>query len=502
MRRALLCVLALSLFPGAAPARASSTMESMFQDDDTLIYTTPEARTERVKELAKLGVDRIRMTIVWRAIAPSPEALQQPSGFDDADPASYPAAVWNNYDDLVEKATAAGIAVNFNVTSPVPRWASKPAPRADIQDNYEPNPHMFHDFVLALGRRYSGTYPDGRGGTLPRVDFWEIWNEPNLSGWLTPTWQRGGNGRWYERSAPLYRSLLQAAWTALRRTGHGDDTILFGDTSPTGHDNVKNVKTTISPTTYIKALYCLDDNLRRLRGVRARQLNCGPSQAWFIKHNPALFRASGYGHHPYAAKRPPDYKPRVRTWVTFGVLSRLTRLLDRIQTAYGRFRRFPVYITEFGYQTVPDVYGVPFKTQAKFLNWADYIAARNPRIRSVAQFLLRDGRDIEANYQTGLETYDGFRKPAYQAYQLPIWVTGSGATKRVWGMNRASARVADGGTAQVRVQFRPAGSNSFVDIQRVTTFAPGHQFAISVTPGPGALRLAYRGIRSRVVTVR
>ena len=502
MRGALLCVLALSLICGVAPARASSTMESMFQDDDTLIYTTPAARTDRVHELAKMGVDRIRMTIVWHAIAPSPDALEQPSGFDDTDPASYDPAVWQNYDDLVEKATAAGISVNFNVTSPIPRWASKRAPRPDIQDNYEPNPHMFHDFVIALGRRYSGTYPDGHGGTLPRVDFWEIWNEPNLSGWLTPTWKRGANHRWYERSAPLYRSLLQAAWTALHRTGHGDDTILFGDTSPTGHDRVRSVKTTISPTSYVKALYCLDDHLHRLRGVRARQLKCGKSAKWFIRHNPALFRASGYGHHPYASKRSPVHKPRVRTWVTFGVISRLTHLLDSVQTAYGRFRRFPIYITEFGYQTVPDIYGVPFKTQAKFLNWADYIAAQNPRIRSVAQFLLRDGQSIEDNYQTGLETYDGFRKPAYQAYELPIWVTGSGATKRIWGMDRAAAHTATSGTAQVRVQFRPQGSNTFVDIQRVNVYPPGHQFAVSVTPGPGALRLSYRGIRSRVVTVR
>ncbi len=502
MRRTLLLTLALLMLVPST-ARASATMESMFQDDDELIYTTAAKRKARVRELARLGVDRIRVTVLWVAIAPGHDSRERPDDFDARDPGSYHPAAWHNYDDLVRRAKNRGIRVNFNVTAPAPRWATADAPRADIQDVWEPSPRAFHNFMIALGRRYSGRWPNGRGGTIPRVSYWSIWNEPNISGWLAPTWHRNGRGPWYGRAASLYRELLDAAYSALRKTGHRRDTVLFGETAPKGNDVKPDVKRTMSPLFFIRALYCVDERLNRLRGAAARRLDCGRSASAFVSEHPALFRASGYGHHPYQLAHAPHVRPRNPNWVTIGALGRLKGVLDAIQIQYDQFRRFPIYLTEFGYQTVPDELGVSLSQQARYLNQSDYIAAHDPRVRANTQFLLRDsGPPIAKTFQTGLETFGGFPKPAYRAYRLPIWVTGRGPSKRVWGMVRAAEHAEYTQSATVRIQFRPSGGDRFSTIARVLVYPPGFQFAYTVAPGAGHLRLAYGSLTSRLVAVK
>jgi hypothetical protein len=507
MRRFLLPTLAvLVLTPAPTPARASSTMESMFQDDNQLIYTTQAKRRARMRELARLGVDRIRITIVWRAIAPDPESRRRPRDFDAQDPRAYSPGAWDNYDNLLRIAKRRGIGVNFNVTAPSPSWANRRSPREDLEDVWAPRPRAFNHFMIALGTRYSGHYSDEHGaGILPRVDYWSIWNEPNISGWLAPTWDRNGSGPWFGRAASLYRSLLDAGYSALVETGHRRDTILFGDTAPKGDDHHPDVKRTMSPTYFVRALYCVNRRLHRLRGAKARRLNCGASADEFASAHPALFRATGYAHHPYQLAHSPTATPRNRNWITIGVLSRLKDLLDGVQRAYGRSRRFPIYLTEFGYQTVPDSEGVSFRQQARYINQSDWIAARDPRVATITQFLLRDdGPPIAKTFQTGLETRRGYPKPAYAAYRLPIWVTGSGASKRVWGMVRA-ARHAEpdyAPSATVRIQFRSRDASDFTTIARVEAYPPGYQFAYTVRPGAGELRLAYGSLRSRIARVR
>jgi hypothetical protein len=504
MRRVVVGIVAL-LVLAPAPASASSTMESMFQDDNELIYTTPAKRRARIRELARLGVTRIRATIVWRALAPDAESRRRPRDFDATDPRDYHPAVWENYDRLLRRAHARGIGVNFNVTAPSPTWANKPSPREDLEDVWEPRPQAFQHFVMALGRRYSGRWPDGDGGRLPRVDYWSIWNEPNISGWLAPTWQRRGDGPWFGRAASLYRSLLDAAYRGLHATGHGKDVILFGETAPKGDDTKPEVKRTMSPIYFLKALYCVNDRLRRLRGAAARRLRCGVDAQAFVEDHPALFRATGYGHHPYQLAHSPAVRPRNPNWVTIGSLSRLKYVLDTIQETYGKSRRFPLYLTEFGYQTVPDALGVSLRQQARYLNQSDYMAARDPRVVANAQFLLRDGGPpIDKTFQTGLETRRGVPKPAYGAYQLPVFVTGEHEDKRIWGMARAATHAEPeyATSALVRIQFRAYDDCCFRTLARVLVYPPGFQFAYTLTLGEGDLRLAYGSLHSRIVPIR
>ena len=58
----------------------------------------------------------------------------------------------------------------------------------------------------------------GSSPPLPRVDFWGIWNEPNYGQDLAPQ----AIGSSVELSPNLYRGLLDAGYTSLKATGHGE----------------------------------------------------------------------------------------------------------------------------------------------------------------------------------------------------------------------------------------------------------------------------------------
>ncbi|MEA2169062.1 MAG: hypothetical protein QOF76_2362, partial [Solirubrobacteraceae bacterium] len=89
--RALLICLVLLAFPAAAAA--ATNQEATFQDDNQLLYTTPEQRDTTLDTLKGLGVDRVRLTVVWKAIAPAPKSRTKPA-FAATDPNAYGAGAW------------------------------------------------------------------------------------------------------------------------------------------------------------------------------------------------------------------------------------------------------------------------------------------------------------------------------------------------------------------------------------------------------------------------
>ncbi|MGH2899584.1 MAG: cellulase family glycosylhydrolase [Solirubrobacteraceae bacterium] len=487
LRPLLVAILVLAAFP--AFALASRTQESTFQDDPMLVYGTPEQMTSTLDTLRSFGVDRIRVSVFWRVVAPANDQLQKPD-FDAADPAAYPAGAWDRYDRLIQAALARGILVNLNITSPVPRWASPESPRADLQETFGPNPQEFGMFVRAVGTRYSGTY-DG----LPRVDYWSVWNEPNQAGWLTPQWGPDPrNAKKFVDAAPAsYRQLVAAAWQALADSGHGTDTILIGETAPQGTRTDMGISRSIDALKFIRRLYCLDDNLNVLKGSDAQVRNCPGDGATFVNANPALFHASGYAHHPYALLTPPGRRSTWPDWVSISDLRSLSRELSRIYRRYGQKmqtrRGVPLYLTEYGYQTKPDPFVakvVSFSRQAAWINEAEYIAFKNPNVRTLSQFLLvDDGPDPTATQlnvkwrtvQSGLQLLDGRRKPSYKAYVTPIFLRSSrvrrGRSTTVFGMLRAAQAAS---SQKVQIQVRPRGAKRWRTRVRMTVGGPRHYF--------------------------
>ena len=150
----LLGVLALA----AAPAHASGTQESLFQDDDRLLHATPGESDTTLQELRDLGVDRIRLSVIWRNLVPEPR--------------TYPAVQFDALDHVLRVARRLGIEVLLNVRGDAPEWAMPARPRRlNGRRAYLPSTAGFHEFVEMLGRRYDGTSNDenqGRGAAAAR----------------------------------------------------------------------------------------------------------------------------------------------------------------------------------------------------------------------------------------------------------------------------------------------------------------------------------------------
>jgi hypothetical protein len=388
--------------------------------------------------------------------------------------------------------------VNLNVTAPAPLWATQTPPRKDIAATYEPSASAFGEFVTAVGRRYNGDFaPAGGDGPLPRVSYWSIWNEPNHSSWLTPTWQET-DGVWSARSAVLYRGLVDAAYGALGKSGHARDRILIGETAPSGQDK-RTVKSFMKPLVFLRALYCLDGHLKPLTGDAAARLDCSADMA---KDHPGLFDATGYAHHPYGGLSAPTVVTKDPDVVTFAELPRLETVLDAARAAYDpSAHKLPLYLTEYGYQTAPGPIALPLRLQAKFMNESEWLAFKNPRVRTVGQFLLvDDGPPIDLTFQTGLIKRNGVKKPSFDAYRVPLWVSGKGPRKKVWGLLRPAA---PGEAATAKLEFRASGASSWKTLRTLTAHGKRNVVRTKATVSTaGAFRLVYGEDISRTMGVR
>ncbi len=65
-----------------------------------------------------------------------------------------------------------------------PEWAERC--QSEVEGICDPDPAMFADFAEAAAKRYSGDLP-----ALPRVRFWQAWNEPNLFLFFMPQFKNG-----------------------------------------------------------------------------------------------------------------------------------------------------------------------------------------------------------------------------------------------------------------------------------------------------------------------
>jgi hypothetical protein len=541
MRRALLTLALACLLLAPAGSLAAPSQESWFQDDNLLEFSAPPEVAKTLDRLQTLGVDRIRVSVFWLALAPDGASRTKPAGFDGADPDAYPQSHWWRYDRLVQLAAERGIGILWNITGPSPAWAVKPIKsRPDIADAWYPNAKEFGALVKAVATRYSGSFirPEDRpktvdvpaegieglpgykpasttttepGAPLPRVDHWEIWNEPNQGAWLAPQHTRrkiAGRLRWLPTSPKLYRRLADAMYASLVTTGHGNDTILLGSTAPKGSDDV-GISRPMNPALFIRELYCVDRNNQAYRGEAAKVRGCPPKDAVtrVPARHPVLFRNTGFAHHPYELTFAPSRRPDAG----FFTMANLSDLSHTLRFAYLRYRQtvpaggVPLYLSEYGYQTnPPDRIGVSLNKQAAYLAEAEYLAWRNSAVRSHAQYLLVDGgAPISKTFQTGLLFRNGKEKPAYQGYKLPIFLPDrrirAGARVRVWGLIRPAT---NGSAPEVKIQFRRTGSKRYRTLAtRQASEARGYLYEKLRIPGSGRVRLAWDGQVSRSVMV-
>jgi hypothetical protein len=524
-----------------APAALGSANQMSIIQDSTRMLTAP---AQTLSTFRALGVRTVRIIVVWAQIAPHPTARYVSAGFNASDPASYPQANWAPYDEMIQLAHNDGLGVDLTLSGGAPRWAEGPGIPSAALDNefwaWRPSATAFGQFVRAAGERYSGTYvPPGQTAALPRVSFWAIWNEPNFGEDLGP---QAVSGSTVSVAPGMYRALAGQMWNGLQATGHGHDTILIGELAPMGlsgsagpgrPQGLPGNFSQTKPLQFLRTLYCVDSNYRELRGRAARAVGCPTTAAGsrsFRRQNPALFNATGFADHPYSfSNLPPTIETSTDPDIaTFPRIPNLERALDRVQRIYGSGKRFPIYNTEYGYLTHPpnrENYPSP-ATAAYYINWAEYLSWKQPRVASTMQYLLYDpvlnaapaGGD--GGFTSGLLSVNGKPKPGYAAYRLPLFLpvtsTRRGRSLEVWGCVRP-ARYAILGTGQppssqggssqtgqtqgnqtgqpqtAHIQFARGSSGTFATLRTVTVSNPNNcYFDVRMRfPGSGTVRLAY-----------
>lgn len=504
----MLAALALAL-GSPSGALASSHQQMLLQDDSELIYSTPGHVAQALMTLKAMGVDEVRVSVVWSLVSPDPLSDQKPS-FNAADPAAYPAGAWDRYDLLDRLAHQLGIGVSFMPVAPAPNWATTPPllPQG-YRWSHDPSAQLYGQFVQAIAARYNGTFvapnPGAAPSPLPAVTSWELWNEPNIGGWMTPQWRKLRNGTKVQASPAIYRGMVDAAWSGLVATGHAHDTILIGETAAYGAGH-EGYGASMDPLTFVRAFYCLRTSYRPLAGASAAAIGCPRSgdRKAFVRDHPALFDFTGWAHHPYDFDHPPAVRRRNPNSATLSGINRIETALDRSFRAYHRPAGVPIYITEWGVQSRnPNPFNAFSQAQqAQYLNQGEYMAYRDPRVASFAQFLLVDDapntnytvgtRAYWSTFDSGLLLYPGRQpKPAYYSFELPIWVPRAhhGPRVFVWAQIRSNA----GKAGRVgTLQFRPQGSKSWTAVGTLSPSDPeGFATARVALHSAGLLRFAW-----------
>jgi hypothetical protein len=517
----------------AAPV-SSKGLETILQDDGLLLYR-PQAEVEAaVARMRELGIDRVRITASWSSLTRAPEEETKPEGFDAADPGAYEQARWSGLDTAIRAIRGAGIKALVDIGFWAPHWATDDPPGPRARSNIDPQ--AYADFATAVALRYSGAFtppstagapvpeptedasliadliqplvpfpvpdplPPPAGGSvraaqaapavppaagpLPSVDRFIIWNEPNHQGLLLPQWK--GDGR-TPASPAVYRAMLRAGYKAVkavRRTA----TVLIGNTSSTGGERGRGP---VAPLEFLRELACVDAKFKpRSTG------DC----AGFTQ-----LPGDGWAHHPYSQNERPERvsDPRKEpgdlriadTPVLADALNRLVRM-GRLAAANRN-----IHLTEFGYETkgIPGRPRVNETQQARWMTWAEQIADGVPRVRSFAQFLLRDQPPAPVRvsqsdkrpfgeYSTGLLHIDGSDKVIARTFLAGLF-----AQRRPKGKVLVYGRLRLGPGRKVIVLQRQVRGGRWTRVGRLTIDGR-HAFQRTIAHRSGAAyRITYPG---------
>jgi Cellulase (glycosyl hydrolase family 5) len=446
---------------GADGTPSTPPVATIVQDDAELLHRSPQRIAATLDDLRDLGVDWVRVTAGWSEIAPAARSLYRPKDFDATDPAQYEPGAWSAVDRVYRMARARGLEASIDIAFWAPRWAVRaPASRPDRERTWIA-PSDYADFAEAVARRY------------PRAVAFTVWNEPNHNAFMLPQWERVG-GAWRPASPHRYRELVQAAVPRIKAAApHA--LALIGATSSVGSARGTSENERMAPLTFLREMACVDERLQPLKRPECRDFEALPGDGW--------------SHHPYSLDLPPwEADPRPEN-VRMADLGRLTTLLRLLHEA-GRTRTdLPLYLTESGYQTAPPdpTWKVTLADQARWLSEAEQIARREPSLRSVSQFLVRDlperpgpsARIRWRDYQSGLRFEDGRAKPAHASFALSL-VARRAAAERVdfWGLVRPGS-----GSRRTQISVREPDGR-WREIARPRTQADGTlKASVAIDPG-------------------
>jgi len=413
---------------------------------------------------AATGARFVRIPLVWVAIAP----YMEPDVWQPEDPED-PHYDWGETDEAVAAAAAAGLTPVLQLDA-APTWVQGcSAPSFARAKTCEPSPDALAAFVTAAARRYSGNTPG-----LPHVRYWQALNEPNLSIFFNP--QFVGNR---PVSPIIYRTLLNRFYAAVKAVDP-TDMVLSAGLGPIAVPGY-----TIGPMRFARLLLCM-------RGTR--------------HPHPTKDDCEGGVHFDIFAIQPyttggPTHEGRVND-VQLGDLDKLQTLIaaaDRAGRIHGAYKRTPLWVTEFSWDTTPpDPGGLSMEVGMRWVAEALY-QAWAAGVSHFFWYSLRDSAQEPGQpYSDSLESGLYFRassvdqdqpKEILYAFRFPFVSYPTNDGLFLWGRTpsgkrgRVAIQVLSRGRWHTASRIRAGGSGVFTG--RIGS-SYGHDMR-------GSVRAVYRG---------
>jgi len=377
---------------------------------DPASLSGPDAATAAAR-IRAAGATFVRLRLDWAAVAGSSP------GADGADPANA-AYDWSSFDAQLQAVVTAGLTPIVDVLG-TPRWAAG--------DGTAPAPANLQAFAAAAARHY-----DGSTEGLPRVRYWQIWNEPNLNNYLEPQFVDGT-----PHSPGVYRSMTNA-FAAGVKSVDSTNLVVAGGLAPYGiqqKGQALNGVLSVAPLRFMRELLCMS------AGAHPHP-TCGAKVAFDI-----------FSIHPYTWGGP-THSAYSSDDTAIGDLPEVQALLGAAWRA-GHIRapaRPPLWVTEFSWDTnPPDPRAISTALQARWTSEALYRMWKDG-VGVVTWFLLRD-MPLSTPFQSGLylagpTLATDSPKPTLRAFRFPFVAFPAAHGVTVWGRTPA------GTAASVAIQRR------------------------------------------------
>jgi hypothetical protein len=369
----------------------------------------PAVALEHVKQT---GSQLAQTPVRWSEVAPP----SQPASWRPDDPAD-PNYDWDRIDRWVQAAAAVGLTPVLQIRS-APTWAQRcPPSMIDTGAPCNPDPAALAAFATAAARRYNGQF-----GGLPRVQYWQGLNEPNLSLFFNPQYEGDKPA-----SPTLYRALINAFYAAIKSVDPSNLVIAAG-LGP-----VAVPKYTIGPMRFTRLLLCMTGG----KHPRPTGDDCEGGVNFDI-----------YDIHPFTSGGP-THEGAVND-VEFGDLDKLTALLraaDRAGRINSVFPNTPLWITEFSWDSKPpDPTGLPMRILTRWTAEALHNAWR-VGVHTFFWFSLRDspigsspyGQTLQSGlYFRGASVAQDVPKRVLEAFRFPFVAYPGDKGLSFWGRTPTS----------------------------------------------------------------
>jgi hypothetical protein len=347
----------------AAADPASHPLTMAITGSDELFGSQAGSAAARMRAF---GIRKVAAAISWAGAAPRDE----PQSWDPTNPNDLHYH-WAGDDARIKAIVAAGFDPIVKVNDE-PLWA-RIAPNAA---HSPPTASKFGAFMRAAAERYSGKYPG-----VPRVRYWQIWNEPNLSIFLAPQY----DAQTKKFTSPdVYRDMVNAGAASIHAV-HADNLVIAGETAPFRDitRDVLAIDKDWGPLKFMRRMLCISD---------AGKPTCRDTVSFDV-----------WSTHPYTSGGP-THHAAFRYDVSLGDLSKMRAALQAgIRAGHVKSAR-PVrfWVTEFSWDsTPPDGCSPPISLLKRWVPEAFYRMWASG-INVITWFKLMDDPLTTSFFQSGL----------------------------------------------------------------------------------------------------